>query len=367
MLTPAARLQLSLLKFKMCRPFVRAASAASQGRDVPSRSMAAIKFVIYHGGAAHPIYGDEARESAVGCTARGCWCVEEKVARREELPPLPVAVVALRHPSLGRGSVPELAAAYAPKVRKGAPVALVQEPQNVFLRTELLDEAGASAQVRVALAACYKDSCGGADADSREVPAENILGGWPARAEPLSYPVRLLVRDLEFMWPDLVRFPVVLKREGVPIDEDTGLGSLLRNPKNLQVSVNGVDYDLEHDTIASQAGRSGTKRAQRDITWRLIQGQAFGVGVLLVCWAALELAIARRLVELDVLERYRSAERLRLQQLRDEEEARWNTHVFTGKDASDGKHEVTGQPLPDSPFELGCGPDVLETAWFDDT
>jgi hypothetical protein len=135
---------------------------------------------------------------------------------------------------------------------------LVDESAPFFDHVKILDDLGTNMQVMMTrVSGCWTGD------PFRNVPCDQVFGGWPARDAELTYPVRLLVEDVEFMWPYAVHDEVVVKRDGESVDPETGLGSLLRSPNDLSISIDGVDYPLVHDVKASKAGASASKAAGR--------------------------------------------------------------------------------------------------------
>lgn len=208
-----------------------------------------VKFVMYKSGAAHPVHGDEARESARAVRDDDEGCQPDRV------------VVALRHPSLSGASLGRLRQVYAPKLRVGGPAVVVDDGDNAFDHVELVENLQSTMRV-IFTTICSANAAKEHRAQIR-VSAAKVFGGWPARGAELTYPVRFLAEDIEFMWPELVNEEVIVKRGGEPVDANTALGSLLRAPYDLHITVNGIDYPLEIDTAASEASRNASKRASR--------------------------------------------------------------------------------------------------------
>ncbi|CAE7678988.1 unnamed protein product, partial [Symbiodinium pilosum] len=76
-------------------------------------------------------------------------------------------------------------------------------------------------------------------------------------------------------------------------DPDVGLGTLLRNSKDLSISIDGVDYPLEHDKAASHAGTRAAKERQRRVLVKVMWSQAGGCLLLSAVWMLLEWRISK--------------------------------------------------------------------------
>lgn len=126
----------------------------------------------------------------------------------------------------------------------------------------------------------------------RTVPEEAIFGGWPALSLLLSHPMKKLRKEIEFIWPSTLS-SVVVKRAGAALDPDVGLGNLLRDPHDLSISIDGVDYPLEHDKAASNAGKRAAKERQRRVLIKVLWSQAGGCLLLFAIWMLLEWRISQ--------------------------------------------------------------------------
>lgn len=236
-----------------------------------------VKFVLYRAGAAHPTLGDEARQ---GLSSNRYQNVEYAPAR---------AIVALRHPMVSGRALDEVWEAYAPKLRVGRRALLVDESKPWFDHVKILDDLGTNMQVMMT-----KVSAGWTGDPLLKVPSLRVFGGWPARDAELTYPVRLLVEDVKFMWPHAVHDEVVVKREGECVDPETGLGSLLRSPHDLSISIDGIDYPLIHDVKASKAGASASKAAGRRHLVEVLRSEIRLILTVSLMIALLEYDLRRR-------------------------------------------------------------------------
>lgn len=308
-----------------------------------------VKFDIYHGGALHPTYGDEARQRV--SEARWEDCHSEPNPRNgigmEHRPG--TAVVALRHPRFGGGGLEDLRRAYSSKLRVGGPAVLVQDGCSIFARATVAKERGES----MLLVGQELMESGASGLPVCEAPLQDVYAGWPAHANFLSYPVRLLAQDIEFMWPDTVFDEVEIKRSGVPLDPESGLGSMLRNPRDLEVCIDGVDYPLCLDPTADRMGRKATKAASRRVLVTIFKAQIFGTLFLLACWVELEIRMSRDEIARRALEERRAG------------------HLT----ATLQRDRVTPPPLlPEAErskewgdVQLGCDFNALATDWWSDT
>ncbi|CAE7903122.1 unnamed protein product, partial [Symbiodinium microadriaticum] len=139
--------------------------------------------VIYHGGAAHPLFGDEARERVKSQR-------DARLSFEETRPS--TAILALRYPGLRTDRLDDVHQIYASKVREGGSVAIVQDDEGVFVRTKLLQKNGATSLVQ--------GWCRQGQEAVRTVPDEAIFGGWPALSLLLSHPMKKLRKEIEFIW-----------------------------------------------------------------------------------------------------------------------------------------------------------------------
>ncbi|CAE7404309.1 unnamed protein product, partial [Symbiodinium necroappetens] len=142
----------------------------------------AVKFEIYHGGAAHPLFGDEARERVKSQR-------DARLSFEETRPS--TAILALRYPGLRTDRLDDVHQIYASKVREGGSVAIVQDDEGVFVRTKLLQKNGATSLVQ--------GWCRQGQEAVRTVPEEAIFGGWPALSLLLSHPMKKLRKEIEFI------------------------------------------------------------------------------------------------------------------------------------------------------------------------
>jgi len=206
------------------------------------------------------------------------------------------AILVLRHPSLCDTDLGKVQQIYSSKVRVGGSVAVVQDPEGVFARTRLLGQSqgGADGFLNVASWQHSAENARSAFVHSpvQAVAAAHIFGGWPALSLVLSHPMRRIASEVEFMWPTSVS-SVVVKQRGCALDPDTGLGSLLRNPTDLSISIDGVDYPLEHDAGASEASTHARKQHDRKVLMKVIWSQAGGCVLLLLVWLLLEWRMAK--------------------------------------------------------------------------
>eukprot|EP00930_Biecheleria_cincta_P043599 TRINITY_DN29922_c0_g1_i1.p1 TRINITY_DN29922_c0_g1~~TRINITY_DN29922_c0_g1_i1.p1 ORF type:complete len:361 (+),score=43.72 TRINITY_DN29922_c0_g1_i1:27-1085(+) len=251
-----------------------------------------VRFQIYHGGAVHPTHGDEARERAA-TSARVDWGIFGE-ARPS------TAILALRHPCLNNGELSKVKSLYASKLEEGASVAVVQDPLGVFARTKLLQPPSEeTATWRVLSWQSESEQGSGRTVRSpvESVPACDVFGGWPALSLVLSHPLRRLEHEVAFMWPAPVS-SVVIMRDGEAIcDRHAGLGSLLRSSEQLSISIDGVEYPLEHDRCASAAGKMAAKDRDRKALKYVIWSQAGGCCILLLLWAILEWQMAGKFTQ----------------------------------------------------------------------
>lgn len=246
---------------------------------MPLHSSTVVKFVMYKSVAAHPIFGDEARELS---TAKGRQESTEWNPDR--------ALVALRHPRLSGADLQQVQKTYASKLWIGGPAVIVDDTNDVFFHAQLLDDMGDMMRVRPTKSqenpgrhACSYDL---------QVASSQVFGGWPARDMELTYPVRMLVHDVAFMWPDIVSQDVEVKCAGVPVHPETCLGILLRTPDDLSITVNHVEYPLELDMLANRASRAASKRAGRQKLFEVLLSEMhflLKVWPLLVFWLAVEI------------------------------------------------------------------------------
>eukprot|EP00913_Durusdinium_trenchii_P001413 g1308.t1 len=139
---------------------------------------------------------------------------------------------------------------YAPKLREGGSVAVVQDWQQLFVRTRLLQKIGSEVS-----SAMVEGWGRGVQLEPvRHVPVHDIYGGWPALSLLLSHPIRLLSKEVQFLWPH-VASSIVIKQQGEPLDAEIGSGTLLRNPHSLTICIDGDrDRRLLMKIIWSQAG-----------------------------------------------------------------------------------------------------------------
>lgn len=246
----------------------------SRSALVPSGSGTGVKFVMYKSGAAHPIFGDEAREIALG-----------KGMRDSMDNPPDRAVVALRHPRLIGANLDEVRHVYAPKLRVGGPAVVVDDREELFANVQILDDLGGMMSVTPSETHFYAGSA------MSTVPATQVFAGWPARDAELTYPVHMLAEDVEFMWPEAVRERVMVKRAGLPVAPDTCLGTLLRSPKDLHISINCIDYPLELDLLASKASNRASKDAKRRRLYQVLLDEArflLKIWPVLLFWVVIE-------------------------------------------------------------------------------
>lgn len=179
---------------------------------------------------------------------------------------------------------------YASKLEEGAAVAVVQDLLGVFARTKLLDSPS-DETTRLRVLSWQSDTDQGHSTTSRSpvesVPACDVFGGWPALSLVLSHPVWRLEDEVAFMWPAPVT-SVVVMCGGEALSPNVGLGCLLRSSEELSISINGVEYPLEHDRCASAAGKTAARdRNRKSLRW-VIWSQAGGCCILLMFWAVLE-------------------------------------------------------------------------------
>lgn len=234
----------------------------------------------------HPTHGDEARECAAA-SARGDWGIFGETRPS-------TAILALRHPCLNNGELSEVKSLYAAKLEEGATVAIVQDLLGVFARTKLLEPPSDETETwRVLSWQSESDQGTGTTVRSpvESVPACDVFGGWPALSLVLSHPLRRLENEVAFMWPTPVS-SVVVMRGGEALGPNVGLGSLLRSSEQLSISIDGVEYPLEHDRCASAAGKTAAKDRNRKALRCVVWSQAGGCCILLMLWAVLEWQMA---------------------------------------------------------------------------
>lgn len=230
----------------------------------------------------HPMHGDEARERAAA-SARGDGGIFGEMRPR-------TAILALRHPCLNKGELSEVKSLYASKLEEGAAVAVVQDLLGVFARTKLLDPpSNETTAWRVLSWQSESDQGNSTTVRSpvESVPACDVFGGWPALSLVLSHPLRRLENEVAFMWPAPVS-SVVVMCGGEAVGPHVGLGSLLRSSEQLSISIDGVEYPLEHDWCASAAGKTAAKNRNRKALRYVIWSQAGGCCILLMFWFVLE-------------------------------------------------------------------------------
>lgn len=236
----------------------------------------------------HPFHGDEARERAAA-SSREDWGIFGETRPN-------TAILALRHPCIRNGDLSEVKSLYASKLEEGASVAVVQDLLGVFARTKLLQLPSQETSTwRVA--SWQSETDRGDDCTFRSpvesVPACDIFGGWPALSLVLSHPLRRLQNEVAFMWPAPVS-SVIVKKGGEALGPNVGLGTLLRSSEQLSISIDGVEYPLEHDLSASAAGKTATKNRDRKALRCVIWGQVGGCCILLMLWALLEWLMAEK-------------------------------------------------------------------------
>jgi hypothetical protein len=224
---------------------------------------------LYKAGAAHPVLGDEARQH-----------IDSKKEGAEFEPNR--AILALRHPKVSGLAPEDLRKVYAPKLQEGGRAIFVDDSENRFEDVKLMANLGET--MKVMLTRIYTEGV------VFQVPTANIFGGWPARVAELTCPVRLLAEDVEFMWPEKV-YDVEVKRAGECVDPNSGLGTLLRRPEDLSITINGIDYPLEHDTAASKASTSASKKAGRQRLLQVARSEFRLIASLLLLLAVLECRI----------------------------------------------------------------------------
>lgn len=265
-----------------------------------------IKFVVYHGGAPHPKYGDEAREESI---LRGdSWAYGEHGEGRPRR-----AVLALRHPQLEDegGYLQRLRNSYAERFERGCSVVLVRDEANVFIRgATLLDDWDASSNlVRVLLPqhALRSQEREQEKRDAKlgirrrepvpapnpvaEFRAEEVYAGWPAFSGELASPLRLLAKEAAYMWPGPLTGDVTLTRQGEPLSPKISFGALLRDVRGVCVNINGVFYPLELDCIASARSEKAQKEADRETIRKVVRAHAGGIAILLLMIFALQVKI----------------------------------------------------------------------------
>uniref|UniRef100_A0A7S4Q9V0 Uncharacterized protein n=1 Tax=Alexandrium monilatum TaxID=311494 RepID=A0A7S4Q9V0_9DINO len=294
-------------------PRAPARSSRAQSGPPPD-TRAPIRFVVYRGGAPHPIWGDEAREESARRLESWAHGLAGEGRPRK-------AVLALRHPQLeaGEGQLARLRAAYAERLGKGCPVVLLHDKTGIFVRgARLVDDWDPQkATVRVLLPESVlrarereeerRDAKRGlrreapAEAPSpvAEVAAEEVFAGWPAFSGELASPVRLLAKEAAYMWPGPLDKDVLLTRNGEPLAAELSLGALLQDVRGVCVCVSGMAYPLEHDDAASATSERAERREERKIVRKIVRTQAAGFLALVLAIGVLQVKIDQREEELE--------------------------------------------------------------------
>lgn len=177
-------------------------------------------------------------------------------------------VLALHHPVFGSGSLNELRAAYVDKIAPGAKVQLVDG--DAFVKMELVDADLPNDEVRVELEGTSAIHAG--RTSSRVVSATKIVGGWPSSAFAPATPVRLMRRQLSFMWPAQINEASEISfttesdhAKKQILDEETSIADLMNAAKEgqiLAISIAGTSYPLIVDYELDAKGKAATAEMQ---------------------------------------------------------------------------------------------------------
>eukprot|EP00462_Mataza_sp_D1_P011009 CAMPEP_0175151204 /NCGR_PEP_ID=MMETSP0087-20121206/18353_1 /TAXON_ID=136419 /ORGANISM="Unknown Unknown, Strain D1" /LENGTH=198 /DNA_ID=CAMNT_0016437349 /DNA_START=238 /DNA_END=831 /DNA_ORIENTATION=- len=165
----------------------------------------------------------------------------------------------LDHPAFRSGSLEDMQLAYAKKLVCGEHVLLVDQASNVSCKMKLLsvDKHQKLATVGLQASAWVHSQ----SISERTVPLSWLYGGSPIVIEVGSFPVRLLRREVAFMWPGRCQH-VYIKRGVEVLGDDTGLGSILlglTKGQEFSVNIDGEEYPIKVDikalALASQSNR----------------------------------------------------------------------------------------------------------------